>query len=280
MNPLSQRRFIYGNIKLIKTLVIFIIILICLSPVALWIYRHLYPTPFSQAKEIILKKDGYPYFRLSLREGRLIEVLRKTRALWGNRKQYFMQTAHHLYVRTGRSSYRYDIQEDGSLYSYEPIWHLFPGTELKELLRKELDNLEEAIREKYGELIPWEEAKELFPLMGYATVIDFNTRLSFRVQRRAGPDHADVQPLTREDKAIMKKIFGGVWSWNRRAIIVDTGSRRIAASMNGQPHGAGAIQDNNFPGHFCIHFYKSTTHSHHLDPDHIRMVLRAAGKIR
>ncbi len=268
------------NIKQIKTLVILLPLLICLTLAALWIYLHRYPAPFSQAKEIILKKDGYPYYHLSLREGKLLEALQKTRALWGNRESHFHQTPHHLYVRTGRTTYRYDIQEDGSLYSYEPIWHLFPGTGLKELLRQEVENLEKAIREKYGELIPWEEARNLFPRMGYATVIDFNTRLSFRVQRRAGSDHADVQPLTREDTAVMKKIFRGVWSWNRRAIIVDTGTRRIAASMNGQPHGAGAIPDNNFPGHFCIHFYQSTTHSHNLDPDHIRMVLRAAGKIR
>ena len=30
--------------------------------------------------------------------------------------------------------------------------------------------------------------------------------------------------------------------------------------MNGMPHGTQTIKDNNFDGHFCIHFYGSKTH--------------------
>ena len=52
----------------------------------------------------------------------------------------------------------------------------------------------------------------------------------------------------------MKEIYGE-WSWERRAIIVVVGGRRIAASMAGMPHGAGLIKDNDFPGHFCVHFW-------------------------
>ncbi|WP_380630371.1 hypothetical protein [Saccharococcus thermophilus] len=105
------------------------------------------------------------------------------------------------------------------------------------------------------------------------------TGLQFRVQRRAGNKHADVQPLTRRDTQIMKKIYNGRWSWNRRAIIVLVGDQMIAASMNGMPHGAGAIK-NGFPGHFCIHFWGSTTHrSGKMDPAYQLMILKAGGKI-
>lgn len=45
------------------------------------------------------------------------------------------------------------------------------------------------------------------------------------------------------------------------------------------PHGSGAIK-SGFPGHFCIHFYKSTTHrSNHVDPAHEIMVFKAAGRL-
>ena len=53
----------------------------------------------------------------------------------------------------------------------------------------------------------------------------------------------------------MKTIYQGKWSWQRKAIIVELeDGRRLAASMHGMPHGAGAIRGNNFNGHFCVHF--------------------------
>ncbi|WP_051273425.1 hypothetical protein [Desulfotruncus alcoholivorax] len=113
-----------------------------------------------------------------------------------------------------------------------------------------------------GEFLSWEEVDVLFPKFAKATVIDQKTGLSFRVQRRAGQYHADVQPLTANDTYIMKTIYSGKWSWNRKPIVVQLDSgRRIAASMHGMPHGAGAIKGNNFNGHFCIHFRDSKTHA-------------------
>lgn len=129
-----------------------------------------------------------------------------------------------------------------------------------------------------AEMAPWEEADKLFPKYAKFTVIDMETGLKFRVQRRAGSRHADVQPLTSRDTAIMKKIYNNEWSWKRRAIYVRKGKRMVAASMNGMPHGAGALK-NNFPGHFCIHFYNSSTHSkREMDLSHKLMVYKAAGK--
>lgn len=130
----------------------------------------------------------------------------------------------------------------------------------------------------YGELIPWEEADQLFPKFERARIVDVDTRLAFWVQRRAGSDHADVQPLTKQDTEIMKTIYQGKWSWQRKAIIVELESgRRLAASMHGMPHGAGAIQGNNFNGHFCVHFSGSTTHgSKKPNTAHQIMVWKAA----
>jgi hypothetical protein len=103
------------------------------------------------------------------------------------------------------------------------------------------------------EMLPWEDVNEILPNKTKFTIIDVETGLQFRVQRRAGNQHADVQLLTREDTQIMKKIYNGKWSWKRRAIIVLISDQMIAAFIHGMPHGAGALQ-NGFLGHFFVHF--------------------------
>lgn len=129
------------------------------------------------------------------------------------------------------------------------------------------------------EMLPWEEVNEILPNKTKFTIIDVETGLQFRVQRRAGNQHADVQPLTRDDTQIMKKIYNGKWSWKRRAVIVLVNDQMIAASMHGMPHGAGALQ-NGFPGHFCVHFFGSITHRlKNEDLSHKLMILKAAGKM-
>ncbi|WP_349408437.1 hypothetical protein [Pseudalkalibacillus sp. SCS-8] len=125
----------------------------------------------------------------------------------------------------------------------------------------------------------WEEANEIIPRWSKFEVVDFETGLYFKVQRRAGAKHADVQPLSKIDTAIMKEIYDGKWSWKRRAIFIRKGAHLIPASMHGMPHGAGALA-NNFPGHFCIHLPGSTTHrSSKQDPSHQLMIMKAAGML-
>ncbi|WP_187445357.1 hypothetical protein [Bacillus infantis] len=127
--------------------------------------------------------------------------------------------------------------------------------------------------------LDWSEVNELLPRFSTFTVEDVETGKKFKVQRRAGSRHADVQPLTAKDTAVMKEIYDGKWSWRRRAIIVKSGKLRIAASMHGMPHGAGALA-NNFPGHFCIHFNGSTTHRRdEMDLSHKLMILKSAGEL-
>ncbi|XXM71228.1 hypothetical protein ACQ0QQ_16155 [Lysinibacillus sphaericus] len=129
------------------------------------------------------------------------------------------------------------------------------------------------------EILPWQTVKDMIPNKSYFTIIDVQTGLSFDVQRRAGSKHADVQPLTNKDTEVMKKIYGGKWSWDRRAVLVQYNDFLIPGSMNGMPHGAGALQ-NGFPGHFCVHFYGSTTHkTPRPDFAHKLMILRAAGEL-
>lgn len=129
------------------------------------------------------------------------------------------------------------------------------------------------------EMLPWKTVNEILPNHTKFTIIDCETGLQFKVQRRAGNRHVDAQPLTRKDTETMKKIYNGRWSWKRRAIIVLVKDQMIAASMHGMPHGAGSI-NNSFPGHFCIHFSGSTTHrSGREDLAHELMILKASGKL-
>jgi hypothetical protein len=132
----------------------------------------------------------------------------------------------------------------------------------------------------YGRPVDWREAERILPRLSVFTIVDLETGLRFRVQRRAGSRHADVQPLTKQDTAVMKRIYGGNWSWKRRAILVQAEGGYLAASMHGMPHGGDGIPDNDFRGHFCVHFRGSTTHgSGRSDPGHQLMVHKAAGML-
>lgn len=136
-----------------------------------------------------------------------------------------------------------------------------------------------------AKLIDWSEVKGIFSVGSVATVTDVSTGLTFSVKRKGGTKHVDAEPLTADDTKVMKRLYGA-WSWERRAIVVQVGSTRIAASMNGMPHGKAIITDNGFSGHFCIHFLGSQTHgseytkSHQatVDPQHQAMIRRAVGK--
>lgn len=135
-----------------------------------------------------------------------------------------------------------------------------------------------------GEYLDWfKEVQYIYKKGDEAIVTDVDTGKSFKVRRLYGGNHADTEPLTAEDTKIMKSIYGGSWSWDRRAIIVTVKDdknieHKIAASMNGMPHGGESIDNNGMKGHFCIHFKNSRTHSgSRLDPGHQNAVKKAAG---
>ncbi len=132
---------------------------------------------------------------------------------------------------------------------------------------------------KYGEYLDWFEASQyLFPINAVATVTDFETGKSFQVKRTIGASHSDTEPLTASDTAIIKEVWGGDFSWSVRPVIVEVNGRRIAASMTSMPHSIEYITDNNFTGHFDIHFLNSLRHKdNEIDPDHQEAIKVAAG---
>ncbi len=113
------------------------------------------------------------------------------------------------------------------------------------------------------------------------TITDVKTGLSFRARRFGGWYHADSEPITANDTAIMKKIAGGKWSWDRRAIWVTYNGKTVAASMHCMPHMVDPTKSNNFDGHFCVHLLGSKVHENSKEcPRHQACVQAAyrAGK--
>ena len=106
-------------------------------------------------------------------------------------------------------------------------------------------------------------------------VKDIKTGKVFTVKRWSGANHLDAEPASASDTKIMKSIYGH-WSWRRRPVLVKYNGHVYAASMNGMPHGTQTIKNNNFDGHFCIHFYGSKTHgSKKVDSMHQNCVAEA-----
>jgi LysM repeat protein len=109
------------------------------------------------------------------------------------------------------------------------------------------------------ELIEWSEASQILSIGKAATITDVYTGNTFQIKRTYGANHADVEPLTKEDTATMYKIWGGP-TWDTRPIIVEVDGRRLAAAMHNMPHSVQKIRDNNYNGHSCIHFSGSRKH--------------------
>lgn len=126
----------------------------------------------------------------------------------------------------------------------------------------------------------WNSVRPTIPRGDIFILTDAETGLSFRVKRLGGSNHADVEPLTHRDTAVLMRIYGGSWCWERRAVVVHIGSSLYSGSINGYPHGSQSIYNNNFSGHICLHFRGSRLHTTNtMDSDHQRMIDSTAGKI-
>jgi hypothetical protein len=145
----------------------------------------------------------------------------------------------------------------------------------------------------------WMEVNKLFTIDSTALLIDVETGKNFKIKRTFGTNHADCETLTAEDTKVMQEIWGGEWSWSRRAVIIVANGHVIAASSNGMPHagrdneptesiidnrsadfGTGInldkVKNNEMDGHFCVHFLNSKTHgTDRVDETHQEMICKA-----
>ena len=125
------------------------------------------------------------------------------------------------------------------------------------------------------EQLKWFGNEDTIPKGAVVTIKDCLTGKTFQARRWSGANHMDTEPLTKADTATLKEIYGGSWSWRRRAILVMYDGHVYAASMNGMPHGTSTL-NNGFDGHFCVHFLGSKTHeTNRVDEDHQNAVKTA-----
>ena len=125
------------------------------------------------------------------------------------------------------------------------------------------------------ESLNWFKHPNTIPHHATFQVKDVKTGKVFTVKRWTGANHADCEPASAKDTKIMKSIYGH-WSWKRRPVLVKYNGHVYAGSMNGMPHGTQTIKNNNFDGHFCIHFTGSKTHgSKKVDSQHQNCVKTA-----
>lgn len=140
------------------------------------------------------------------------------------------------------------------------------GEQTYEMLFDDSNGITTTTAELFGitgevKLSTWDKIDKLWKKGTTATVTDVKTGLQYTAYRFGGWYHADCEPMTKEDAAVIKKMFGGEWSWNRRPIWVTlSNGETYAASQHGMPHMVDVIAGNDFPGHFCIHFKDSKVH--------------------
>lgn len=151
------------------------------------------------------------------------------------------------------------------------------------------------------EILDWfTQANYVFPIGSIGKFIDIQTGRYFFAKRTMGANHADVETISFKDTQIMKEIFGGSWTWERRPFILEVNGRRIAVSVSGMPHagvdgvpynqnvsnrsggyGFGPNLDtivNGMDGHFDVYTLNGLRHKdNQIDPQHQLTVSIAAG---
>ena len=100
--------------------------------------------------------------------------------------------------------------------------------------------------------------KSIVKQFQYATVYDYKTGISWQVHIFSVGAHADCEPLTALDTSKMLRVFGEE-TWEPRAVwvILSNGSTYMA-STHSHSHGVQHITTNNFEGHLCIHFPRTS----------------------
>lgn len=107
-------------------------------------------------------------------------------------------------------------------------------------------------------------------------IYDIHSGITVRIKRMGGHSHADVEPVTAEDTAKLKKIAGGSFSWNCVPVILHAGGKYVACSINTMPHGDQTITDNDYDGQFCLHMVGSKTHgTDSVNEDHQAAIEKA-----
>jgi LysM repeat protein len=134
---------------------------------------------------------------------------------------------------------------------------------------------------KVGKLVDcFLDGKYLIKRNDVFIVTDVATGLQIKFTMMGGANHADVEPLTSDETAKMKKLFPS-WTWTPRPVVIFHKGINFAASLSGMPHSFDTIS-NNVDGHFDLYLYNSKNHGESVSQNyvqqHYRCIQIAAGK--
>ena len=179
--------------------------------------------------------------------------------------------------------YKGDINSKFDNQTLQAVLAFQKANKLKETGEADFDTIQKLFGQKAAnfkyktEKLDWfNGGSKVIPRGATFTVKDVLTGKTFKCKHLYGSNHMDTEPLNSTATETIKKLYGGKWSWARRAVLVMYKGHVYAGSMNGMPHGNCKIKTNQFDGHFCIHFSGSMTHeSKKVDSAHQNAVKRA-----
>ncbi len=92
--------------------------------------------------------------------------------------------------------------------------------------------------------------------------------VSFTIRFYSMGNHADSEPASWRDTQLMNRAFGTP-SWNINIVYVKLPDGRwTMAAMHNRPHLTGAVSENGFGGHLCVHFLRDMDEVNRNDPDY------------
>ncbi|MGI6153758.1 MAG: peptidoglycan-binding domain-containing protein [Christensenellaceae bacterium] len=128
-----------------------------------------------------------------------------------------------------------------------------------------------------GLLSSWENISPLFPEGSTATITDYNTGTTYKVQRTGGVNCAHVVTAQEADYDSYLYTFGGSSSWEHRPVLAEIGGQTYAASMFGMPTGGETTNASGMKGYTVLYFNNSKTDVMSIaDEEHIIAIAAAA----
>lgn len=119
-------------------------------------------------------------------------------------------------------------------------------------------------------LMSWfDEVKPALSSGQHLLILDPASGLNWTLRVYARGRHCDAEPLTAKDTATMVAAFGGINTWNQKAVYVRLPDGRwTVGSTHDMPHDSGSIKDNGFSGHLCVHFLRTMEEAKQNDPNY------------
>lgn len=128
-----------------------------------------------------------------------------------------------------------------------------------------------------GVLSDWTAINELIPVNTIFTVTDFNSGISFNMQRIGGINYAQVKTVTPADYNAFLEVFGSE-SWDHRSVLVEYGDTKYAASLFGMPtNNEASASSDNMNGYTELFFNNSASDLYGIpDEEHNAAITRIA----